>query len=67
MEDLECYRYLKNQLGLRELSQKICNREVKSFRCCFEIKGENYCNEFLDLVRTCYLNRGVRVKKPDEV
>lgn len=66
MEELESYRYLKQELGLKVLEDKICNKEVKSFRCCFEMKGENRCKEFLELVRYCYMNKGRRVKKDQE-
>jgi len=51
---------------LKSLEEKICGKEVKSFRCCFEMKGEDRCKEFLELVRHCYMNKGRRVRKDRE-
>ena len=59
-------QYLLSELGIMEIDSKICQREVKSFRCCFDIKGQNNCMHFLDLVIACYRTKGRKVNKRDE-
>jgi hypothetical protein len=59
-------QFLMSELGVFTLDQKICQKEVKAFRCCFDLKGQDACKQFLELVGICYQNKGRKVKRSDE-